>query len=94
MPVYRLEPVAGTEGHIDWRASSVPPQAIWVRADEAMNARGKIQLATVAAYNAIAGQPASYSPWVNPKLTTCDEDTTHDPGHGVALRADGKTFTV
>jgi len=58
MPVYRLEPVVGTENHVDWRASSVPPQAIWVCADEPTNARGKVQLATVAACNAIHGEPA------------------------------------
>ena len=29
MPVYKLEPIEGTQGHSDWWASSVPPRQFY-----------------------------------------------------------------
>lgn len=94
MPVYRLEPVAGEEDHKDWRASSIPPLAVWVRADNEQQARERVQLAGLAAYRGTEGMPISVSPWVQPHLTLCELDVAHDPGDHVILRSDGKTETA
>jgi hypothetical protein len=47
MPVYKLEPIEGTEGHSDWRASSLPPTPVWLQAGNSNHARQRIHFANV-----------------------------------------------
>jgi hypothetical protein len=94
MAIYKLAPQEGKESHKDWRASSIPPMAVWVRAESGEQARARVQAAFVAAYEAIEGEKISYSPWVQPELTRCDVDRKRDPGPGIILREDGKTETT
>jgi len=45
MPIYKLEPIAGPEGHTDWWASTVPPTPVWLQAKVSDHARQRIRLA-------------------------------------------------
>ena len=96
MPVYKLEPVEGLEGHHDWRASGIGTIAVWVRANDPDEARQKIHLATlstVAGYEAGELVPAS-SPWLNSAVVDCDEDDSREVPDGVALLGNGKTIRL
>ncbi len=94
MPVYRLEPLEGTEGHSDWRASHII-MVVWLRARDSEDARQKMARAvatTMEGYE--AGQLIPYSPWLNSAVVSCDEDDARDVPDGVALLGNGKTITL
>ena len=88
MPVYKLEPVEGTEGNSDWWASSLPPTPVWVRAGNPNHARQRMHLATYAT-TFVPGSVVS-APWVNAALVTCTEDQSREVPADRALLANGK----
>jgi hypothetical protein len=90
MPIYKLEPIAGTEGHEDWRASSVPPVPVWVRAINPDHARQRMRLATTERPIHSLGNHIPYNPWSNAALVRCTEDTAWDVPANAALFANGK----
>ena len=56
MAIYKLAPQEGKESHKDWRASSIPPMAVWVRADHSSLGRLATSRATRGMY--FAGRQA------------------------------------
>ena len=94
MPVYRLEPLEGMEGHSDWQASHII-MAVWLRARDCEEARQKLALATATTIEGYeVGQLIPYSPWLNSAVVGCDEDDARDVPDGVALLGNGKTITI
>jgi hypothetical protein len=90
MPIYKLEPIAGTEEHNDWRASSLPPTPVWVRATDPDHARQRMRLATMERRIYSFSNSIPYNPWSNAALVRCTEDTSWDVPANVALFANGK----
>ncbi len=88
MPVYKLEPVEGTEEHSDWWASSVPPTPVWLRASNANHARQRMHLATYA--TTWVPSEVLNAPWTNAELVRCTEDKSRDVPPDKALLANGK----
>ena len=88
MPIYKLEPIEGTEGHKDWWASSLPPTSVWLRAGNSSHARQRIHLATYSA-TSVQGEVTN-APWVNADLVRCTEDASLDVPSNMALLANGK----
>jgi hypothetical protein len=88
MPVYKLEPIKGTEEHPDWLVSSVPPTPVWLRAGNADHARQRMHLATFA--TGLAPGALLKAPWVNAGLVRCSEDASYDVPPDKALMANGK----
>jgi hypothetical protein len=88
MPVYKLEPIEGTEEHTDWWASSVPPTPVWLRAGNANHARQRMHLATYA--TAFVPGGVLSGPWVDATLVRCTEDQSRDVPPDKALLANGQ----
>ena len=88
MPVFKLEPIEGTEEHGDWWTSSLSPTPVWLRADNADQARQRMHLATCS--TVCVPLAAAGTPWANAELVRCTEDTSLDPPSGIALLANGK----
>jgi hypothetical protein len=88
MPVYKLEPIEGTEGHTDWWASCLPPTPVWLRAGNADHARQRMHLATYS--NVWVPGEVLNAPWVNAALVRCTEDSSRDVPPDKALLANGK----
>jgi hypothetical protein len=94
MPVYRLEPLEGMEGHSDWRASHII-MAVWLRAHDPEDARKKMALATATTLEGYeVGQLIPYSPWLNSAVVSCDEDDSRDVPDGVVVLGNGKTIAL
>ncbi len=89
MPVYKLEPIEGTEGNGDWVASSLPPTPVWVRAGNSDHARQRMHIATHATPLTL-GDKMLCAPWINTALVRCTEDASWDVPANVALLANGK----
>ena len=87
MPIYKLEPIEGTEGHRDWWASSLPPTPVWVRAVNSDHARQRMHLATIAV---VPGKKRFCAPWINAALVRCSEDRSREVPANVAIFANGK----
>ena len=86
MTIYRLEPIAGTEGHADWYASTVPPTPVWLQAKDSDHARQKMHLATT---NVAANSKDARTPWTNIALVRCTEDRSRQVPADMALLANG-----
>ena len=84
MPVYRLEPVRGAEGHHYWQASIVPPVTVWVEALSPGHARLRMQSAS----SATPG--AKPNPWTDSALVRCIEDASKHVPPNTALFANGQ----
>jgi hypothetical protein len=87
MPVYKLDPIWGKEGHGDWQFSTLAPTPVWVRADNPEQARHRIHLATRTELISVEGIKA---PWINAQLVKCIEDASFDVPSDVAFLANGK----
>ncbi len=93
MPVYKLEPIEGTEGHSDWRAASLPPTPVWLQAGNSNHARQRIHLATYA--DAVFPGKAVSAPWISATLVRCTEDPSREVPPDKAVLANGKiTFKL
>jgi len=90
MPVYRLEPIGGQLGHSAWRGSEVPPQIVWVRAENPDYARQKLHMARLPTTRPTQVPWAPNSPWTNAALVSCVEDCSREVPEGFALIANGK----
>ena len=88
MPIYKLEPIAGTEGHKDWWASSLAPTPVWLRAGNSNHARQRIHQATYVT-TCIPGDRLC-AHWVNAALLKCTEDASHGVPANVAMIANGR----
>jgi len=87
MPIYKLEPIAGTEGHKDWWASTLPPTPVWLQANDSDHARQRMHLATT---TLDAAKKDVCAPWTNVALVKCIEDRSREVPANVALFANGK----
>ena len=89
MPIYRLEPIKGTENHPFWATSIAPPAPVWVQATSPDHARQRIQSATRET-SPLAKRAGSRTPWVDTALVNCFEDASLDVPLNTALLANGK----
>jgi hypothetical protein len=87
MPIYKLEPIAGTEGHTDWWASTVPPTPVWLQAKDSDHARQRMHLATT---TFASNKKVVSAPWTNVALVNCIADRSYEVPANVALFANGK----
>jgi hypothetical protein len=78
MPVYRLTPLEGTEQSPQWRASSMRPYCLWVRARDEHDARSAVAKAT-----AMPGGPETLAPWKDAELVACEYDDSKDVARGI-----------
>lgn len=88
MPVYKLEPLNGTEEHTDSWASCLPPTPVWLRAGNANHARQRMDLAIYA--TALVPGWLVNAPWVNATLVRCTEDQSRAVPPDRALLANGQ----
>ena len=70
MPVYRLTPMKGTECNPLWRASSMRPYCLWVRARDEFDARRLVALAT--SVQRSRKKTDQGAPWKEAKLVACE----------------------
>ena len=75
MPIYKLEPIEGTEEHNDWWASTLSPTPVWVQAGDPDHARLRMHLATT---TFVLGKEGLCAPWINAALVRCIEDASWD----------------
>ena len=87
MPIYRLEPIEGTEGYNAWWASTLSPTTVWVQANNPDHARQRMHLATT---TFALDKDGLYAPWHNAALVRCIEDASWDVPPNTALFANGK----
>jgi len=87
MPVYKLEPIWGKEGHRDWKFSSLAPTTVWLRADSCNHARQRIDLAT---RPELASAENIKAPWISAELVSCSEDPSFNVPPDIAFLANGK----
>jgi len=87
VPIYKLEPIEGTERHADWWASTLAPTLVWVRAANPDHARHRMHLATT---TFPPDQKNVCAPWTNVALIKCIEDQSREVPANVALFANGK----
>ena len=80
MPVFRLTPLEGTETSPRWRASSMRPYCLWIRARDEQEARGAVAKAT--AIRPMIGDPGS-APWKDSGLVACEYDDSKDVAAGI-----------
>jgi hypothetical protein len=90
MPIYRLEPIEGTEKHHYWRKSIIPPMPVWVHATNPDHARQRIHLATIESPASTSSAKRFHSPWAYNALVRCTEDTSRSVPMDVAMLANGK----
>lgn len=76
MPVYRLTPLKGTETDPQWRASSMRPHCLWVRASDEFDARHLVARAT-------AIDAACEAPWTDAELVACEYDDSKILADGI-----------
>ena len=81
MPVYRLTPVEGTESSPQWRASSIQPNCLWIRASDEHEARRAVARAT--AVPPMLDEPETLAPWKDSELVTCEYDDSKDVAPGI-----------
>lgn len=78
MPVYRLTPRTGTENSPQWRASSMRPHCLWIRARDELEARREVARAT-----AIAAGSMTLAPWKDEELVACEYDDSKNVAAGI-----------
>ena len=81
MPVYRLTPLEGTERSPQWRASSMRPYCLWIRAHDELDARRRVANATAIA--GMQGDPQVLAPWKDAELVACEYDGNKDVANGI-----------
>lgn len=81
MPVFKLTPVAGTETNPQWKASSIRPFCLWVRAADEQEARRAVARATTITDVPIEAEPIA--PWRNHNLVECEFDEDKDVASGI-----------
>jgi len=81
MPVYRLTPMKGTESNPLWRASSMRPQCLWVRAADEIDARRLVSKATRVLRSRKKAEQGA--PWKEAKLVACEYDDSRDIAAGI-----------
>lgn len=81
MPVFRLTPVEGTETDPLWRASSMRPYCVWIRAEDENKARSEVAKATAVA--PLPEEPGQLAPWKNAGLVACEYDDSRTIAAGV-----------
>lgn len=77
MPVYRLTPLEETVDNPQWRASSMRPQCLWIKARDEAEARQAVARATCSAAD---GLPP---PWNETALVACAYDDDADVPSGI-----------
>jgi len=77
MPVYRLTPLKDAEWSPQWRASSLRPYCLWVRAEDEFDARRLVASAT-----AVGGE-ADDAPWTDAGLVACEYDDSKNLADGI-----------
>ena len=93
MTVYRLDPVAGTEGRPEWQASKWKGTC-WVEGASEEAARMKVEMATQEMANMEYNKPTRYPPWRNRQLINCVPDRSKQVAKGRILLANGKTLKI
>lgn len=81
MPVFRLTPRAGSETSPQWRASSMRPYCLWIRAGDEYEARRAVARATHV--DLPPNAPATLEPWKDDELVACEYDDSKDVSAGV-----------
>ena len=81
MPVFRLMPVAGTETSPQWRASTMRPYCLWVRARNENEARRQAAMATAVRHR--AGEADASAPWSDSDLVRCECDDAKSVAEGI-----------
>lgn len=81
MPVFKLTPVAGTETNPQWKASSMRPFCLWIRAADEQEARRAVARATTITDVPIEAEPVA--PWRNRNLVECESDDEKDVAIGI-----------
>lgn len=81
MPVYRLTPVNGTESNPLWRASSMRPHCLWVRAKDEFDARRQVAMATRVTRS--RKETNLCAPWKEAALVSCEYDDSKDLAAGI-----------
>jgi|GEM_PF-1116202 len=79
MPVYRLTPLKGTELAPQWRASSMRPHCLWVRAKDENDARRQVAMATAVS----GGAMEAPEPWKDAGLVACEYDDSKNVAAGI-----------
>lgn len=79
MPVYRLTPLKGTELAPQWRASSMRPYCLWVRAKDESDARRQVAMATAVSEAATE----VCAPWKDARLVACEYDDSKNVAAGI-----------
>jgi hypothetical protein len=93
MPTYRLDPIKDQIHSHHWRASTLPPQTIWVNAKNPSHARELVTKATFISNPNFPGMRA-YPPWKDLSLVTCELDGQHNPAEGIVILGDGKPMAM
>jgi hypothetical protein len=78
MPVYRLTPRPGTESCPQWRASSMRPHCLWIRARDEHEARREVARAT-----AVKSAAEALAPWKDEELVACEYDDSKNVAAGI-----------
>jgi hypothetical protein len=81
MPVYRLTPTQGTESNPLWRASSMRPHCLWVRALDEFDARRQVARATSVLRSRKGAELGA--PWNEAALVACEYDDSKDLAAGI-----------
>lgn len=81
MPVYRLTPLEGSERSPQWRASSMRPYCLWIKAHDEYEARRRVAMATAVAPS--QSEPETLVPWKDPELVACEYDDSKDVANGI-----------
>src|SRR5579863_2030305 len=89
MPIYRLDPIAGTERHHYWATSVIPPIPVWLHANSPDLARQRMQSAVREISPTKQCQKAE-SPWAEAALVSCTQDESHYVPRDRALFANDK----
>ena len=71
MTTFCLDPIPDMKSSHHWRASMIPPIAVWVVAENEKDARQKVTLATIIATRVDRSQEMPIEPWKDFGLVKC-----------------------
>lgn len=94
MPTFKLMPISARLEDEKWAASNLK-EAVWVDARDELDARHKVESATLKMVDRKPGSKILYSPWLDDVVTTCWPDAeTAMPDQGHILTSSGKQVRV
>jgi hypothetical protein len=89
VPIYRFEPIEGTDRHQYWHTSAIPLIPVWVNANSPDLARQRMQSA-VREISTNKKRGNACKPWVEAALVRCTPDDSQSVPRNRALFANDK----